>query len=76
MASADPKIHLHTKHIAVRLFHLREHVEKGLISIEHVPSWEQLADIFTKPLPRNQCCHLRDSIMGWASDPVTAYMGV
>ena len=70
VVSADPKICPHTKHIAVELLHFREHVEKGLISIEHVPSWDQRADIFSKPLPHEQFCQLHDSIMGWASNPV------
>ena len=65
-----------TKHLAARLFHFRDHIEKGLISIEHVPSRDQLADIFTKPLPRRQFRHLRDQIMGWDTDPITEYKGV
>ena len=44
VAQSDHKIRPRTKHISVRLFHFRDHVEKGLITIEHVP----LADIFTK----------------------------
>ena len=52
VAQSDHKIHLRTKHILVHLFHFRDHVEKGLITIEHVPSKYQLADIFMKPLPR------------------------
>ena len=66
------KIHPRTKHLAIRLFHFRDPIEKGLISIEHVPSHNQLADIFTKPLlPRHQFHHLRDQIMGWDTDPIT-----
>ena len=50
--------------ISVHLFHFCDHVKKGLITIEHVPSKYQLADIFTKPLPRDQYMRLRDQIMG------------
>ena len=48
-------------------------LKKGLISIEHIPSRNQLlADIFTKPLlPHHQFRHLRDQIMGWDTDPIT-----
>ena len=49
---------------------------KSFISIEHVPSQEQTANIFTKSLPHDQFHHLHHSIMGWASNPVTAYEGV
>ena len=54
VATSEAKIRPRTKHLAIRLFHFRDHIEKGLISIEHVPSHDQLADIFTKPLPHQQ----------------------
>ena len=37
VAQSDHKICPRTKHISVCLFHFRDHVEKGLIKIEHVP---------------------------------------
>ena len=37
VAQPDHKIRPRTKHISVRLFHFRDHVEKGLIKIEHAP---------------------------------------
>ena len=76
VAQSDHKIRPRTKHISVRLFHFRDHVERGLIMIEHVPSKYQLADIFTKPLPRDQYMRLRDQIMGWTSTPLTQHKGV
>ena len=76
VATSETKIRPWTKHLAVRLFQFRDHIEKGLISIEHVPSREQLADIFTKPLPRQQFHHLQDQIMGWDTNPITEYEGV
>ena len=76
VAQSDHKIRPRTKHISMRLFHFRDHVEKGLIQIEHVPSKYQLADIFTKPLPRDQYMHLRDQIMGWTSTPLAQHEGV
>ena len=76
VAQSDHKIRPRTKHISVRLFHFRDHVEKGLIQIEHVPSKYQLADIFTKPLPRDQYMRLCDQIMGWTSTPLAQHEGV
>ena len=76
VATSEAKIRPRTKHLAVRSFHFRDHIEKGLISIEHVPSRDQLADIFTKPLPHHQFRHLHDQIMGWDTDPITEYEGV
>ena len=76
VATSEAKMCLRTKHLAVRLFHFRDHIEKGHISIEHVPSHNQLADIFTKPLPRDQFRRLRDEIMGWNNAPIAEYEGV
>ena len=76
VVQSDHKIRPRTKSISVRLFHFRDHVENGLITIEHVPSKYQLADIFTKPLPRDQYMRLRDQIMGWTSTPLTQREGV
>ena len=76
VAQSDHKIRPRTKHISVCLFHFRDHVEKGLITIEHVPSKYQLADIFTKPLPHDQYMRLCDQIMGWTSTPLAQHEGV
>jgi hypothetical protein len=39
-----------TKHVATRYFAVRQFVENGEIMVTYIPSTEQLADIFTKPL--------------------------
>ena len=65
VAQSDHKICPRTKHISVHLFHFCDHIKKVLITIEHVPSKYQLADIFTKPLPRDQYMRLCNQIMGW-----------
>jgi hypothetical protein len=43
-------LHSKTKHIEVRYHFLRDNVEKGKIALIHVPTHDQLVDIFTKPL--------------------------
>ena len=55
----NPVQHSKTKHIQIRHHFLRDHVLKGDISIEHVKTKEQLADIFTKPLDEKRFCKLR-----------------
>ena len=57
-----------TKHLSVRLHHFRSFVQQRLIVIEHVSTTQQVADIFTKPLPRVSFRYLRNKLMGWASD--------
>ena len=61
----NPKSRPRTKHLSVRLHHFRSYVKSKLISIRHVSTKEQIADIFTKPLPRDQFIYLRDKLMGW-----------
>jgi hypothetical protein len=46
----NPVLHSKTKHIEVRYHFLRDNVEKGRITLIHVSTHDQLADIFTKPL--------------------------
>jgi hypothetical protein len=43
-------LHSKTKHIEMRYHFLRDNIEKGKIASIHVPTHDQLADIFTKPL--------------------------
>ena len=57
-----------TKHLSVRLHHFRSFVQQRLIVIQHVPTTQQTADIFTKPLPRIQFQVLRNQLMGWSSN--------
>ena len=54
-----------TKHLSVRLHHFRSKIVDGTITIEHISTKEQIADIFTKPLPRGQFMKLRDTLMCW-----------
>ena len=57
----------HTKHLFVHVHHFRSHVLQKTITIQHVSTTEQLADMFTKPLARVQFQKLRGRLMGWSS---------
>lgn len=48
--SEDHIWHSHTKHIRVKYHYIQELVSAGDVSIEHVGSKDNTADIFTKPL--------------------------
>jgi hypothetical protein len=52
-------LHSKNKHIEVRYHFLRDNVEKGKIALIHVPTHDQLADIFTKPLDQETFTRLR-----------------
>jgi hypothetical protein len=51
-----------TKHIEVRYHFLRDNIEKGNIALIHVPTHDQLDDIFTKPLDQATFTHLRGEL--------------
>ena len=48
--SKNPILHSRAKHIDIRHHFLRDHMQKGDITLEFVCTNDQLADIFTKPL--------------------------
>ena len=60
--SKNPVLHSRTKHIDIRHHFSRELVEEKVISMEHVATERQLADIFTKALDANQFEKLRDDL--------------
>ena len=49
----NPIAHSRTKHIDIRFHFIREAQKNGLIQIKYCPTEEMLADLLTKPLPRN-----------------------
>jgi len=57
--SKNPILHSRTKHIEIRHHFLRDYVQKGDCVIEFVDTKNQLADIFTKPLPKENFFAIR-----------------
>ena len=51
--------HSRTKHIEIRHHFLRDHAQKGDITLDFVRTEDQLADIFIKPLNENQFFNIR-----------------
>ena len=49
--TANPAFHKRTKHFENHYHYVRERVALGLLVVRHIPSHEQIADIFTKSLP-------------------------
>jgi hypothetical protein len=58
----NPVEHSRTKDIDIRYHFLRDHQQKGDISIFHISTENQLADIFTKPLDEKTFCSLRSEL--------------
>ena len=61
----SPKMKPRTKHINISYHHFREHVRLRTIQLFPISTKDQLADIYTKPLPRDLFIKFRKLIMGW-----------
>jgi hypothetical protein len=55
-------LHSKTKHIEVRYHFLRDNIQKGKITLIHVPTHDQLADIFIKTLDQATCTRLQGEL--------------
>eukprot|EP00253_Pinus_taeda_P003957 PITA_03957 len=60
--SNNPVMHSKTKHIPIKYHFLREQVLEQKVKLEYVPSKEQVANILTKPLPRETFEYLRQKL--------------
>nr|AID60162.1 copia-like LTR-retrotransposon [Brassica napus] len=60
--SANPALHKRSKHFENDWHYIREQVALGHIETQHISAKDQLADIFTKPLPRRQFEELRNKL--------------
>ena len=58
----NPVQHSRTKHIEIRHHFIRGHVARGDIELGHVPTRDQLADIFTKPPDEARFTYLRNEL--------------
>jgi len=56
--SHNPVMHSKTKHIDLRYHFIRDHIIKGDIELHFIPTDQQLADVFTKPLDVKTFKHL------------------
>ncbi|GLJ07859.1 hypothetical protein SUGI_0075700 [Cryptomeria japonica] len=58
----NPVMHSTTRHIAIKYHFLRDKVEAQEVRMDYVPTREQVADIFTKPLPVSTFEYLRHKL--------------
>ncbi|GJR16204.1 hypothetical protein Tco_0798856 [Tanacetum coccineum] len=64
--------HSRAKHIDVRYHFIKEQVENGIVELYFVRTEYQLADIFTKPLPRERFNFLIEKLVSTAGTKVNA----
>ena len=60
--SKNPVMHSKTKHIPIKYHFLREHVLEKTVKLEHIGTKDQVADIFTKPIPKETFEYLRQKL--------------
>ena len=63
--SKDNKFHVQTKHINIRYHFICEAVEDGKIQVEYIPTDDNVADIFTKPLMKTKFHHFVELLGLW-----------
>jgi hypothetical protein len=54
-----------TRHIAIRFFFISDKINEKEIKIEYVSTFEQIADILTKPLQGEAFTKLRNMLLNW-----------
>ena len=60
--SKNLEMHTKTKRIAIKYHYLRELVQDKEVNMEYVNTKEKIADIFTKPLPKDAHEYLRGKL--------------
>ena len=60
--SKNPIQHSRTKHIDIRHHFIRDLVEDKIVTLEHIATEEQIADIFTKALDASKFENLRSRL--------------
>ena len=60
ISSTSDKDHQRTRHIDIRYHLIKDHIKNGNIQIKYVKTEDQLADMLTKPLPKDIFFRFRD----------------
>ena len=60
----NPVQHQRSKHIDIRYHFIRTEVQRGVVQLNYVPSDQNIADMFTKSVPKVKLCDFSKVIMG------------
>jgi hypothetical protein len=54
--------HDRSKHIEIKYHYIREMIQKGVVKLQCVPTYEKVVDVLTKPLSRVNLEYFRDKL--------------
>ena len=60
----NPVHHQRSKHIDIRYHFVRDEVQNGFVILEYVPTEENVADVFTKPVGKPRLGKFKKALMG------------
>ena len=52
--SKNPVHRKRSRHINIRYHFIRQNVDEGIVKLEYIPTAKNIADMFTKPLPKSK----------------------
>jgi hypothetical protein len=58
----NPVYHSRTRHIAIKHYFIKEAIEEGKVELKFCRTKEQVANIFTKALPKDKFQQLREAL--------------
>ena len=56
----NPMFHDRLKHVEIKYHYIRDMVQRKAIHVQYLPTHEQIADIFTKPLAKTKFEYFRE----------------
>jgi hypothetical protein len=67
--SENPVFHDRSKHIEIKYHYIRDMVQRKAVHVQYLPTHEQIADIFTKPLAKTKFEYFRERLAWWRIPP-------